>query len=690
MAVTGATKVRAKRPGRVASAPVAALATIPAGPRLALALAALDFTALTGFDMPLVVKARYRQGNHERAQLLETVFEVMRRKDPEFGADDYGTDQVGMHELRAALAMTRKAANTLCALALDLKLRLPAVLAGMHEGLLDQPRARIFSVWTQTLAEAHARAVVARLLPVAPRMTTAELIDAIQKAAIELDPEWARRRYERAVSQRLVRGQLSEDGTGHLHGEGLPADDVAAACDRLDAMAWYLKRHGHPGKLDHIRADIYIGLLNGAYAGLSDDELLDYLLAAVPAPESAPEHGPAQGRSDDRRREGEGPSGDGPADLGTDSTPPGAGGVGSNPKPRPDLPSGGGQNGSPVDEPVDRNTPNPAGASTPAPDAARLRVKGLRLSVGLATIAGLDSRPGELLGWGMLHADLARRVCAAAAASWWYALTDREGNPLQVGPIRARPTSQLSRPSAGRYRAIEVWLQFTREEIDRLIHAPPQGWARLLADLARQLSRGAGGPPNGDPRDRLPSAPLRRWLHVRDRRCVFPGCRIAPHRCDADHSIEYAKGGLTADANLANACGTDHALRHEGGWTVAQPTPGRVVWISKLGHHYERVAPPGPAHAYDPMPVPTRPADDWGAPWPDDGQETGDEGAVPSVERDRDWSLVSCLRWWPKPSTQPESTAETEADTEPQPPTATTAVSEKSPERVPEDDPPPF
>src|SRR5688572_15007149 len=142
MAVTGATKVRAKRPGRVASAPVAALATIPAGPRLALALAALDFTALTGFDMPLVVKARYRQGNHERAQLLETVFEVMRRKDPEFGADDYGTDQVGMHELRAALAMTRKAANALCALALDLKLRLTAVLAAMHDGRLDQPRAR--------------------------------------------------------------------------------------------------------------------------------------------------------------------------------------------------------------------------------------------------------------------------------------------------------------------------------------------------------------------------------------------------------------------------------------------------------------------------------------------------------------------------------------------------------------------
>ena len=78
MAVTGATKTRAKRPVRVASAPVAALAAIPAGPRLCAALAALDLQALTGFDIPLVLKARYRQGNHERAQLLHTVLEVMR------------------------------------------------------------------------------------------------------------------------------------------------------------------------------------------------------------------------------------------------------------------------------------------------------------------------------------------------------------------------------------------------------------------------------------------------------------------------------------------------------------------------------------------------------------------------------------------------------------------------------------
>ena len=45
----------------------------------------------------------------------------------------------------------------------------------------------------------------------------------------------------------------------------------------------------------------------------------------------------------------------------------------------------------------------------------------------------------------------------------------------------------------------------------------------VCEDLAQHLTHNATGPPNGDPHDRLPRAPLRRWLHIRDRRCVFPG-----------------------------------------------------------------------------------------------------------------------------------------------------------------------
>ncbi len=70
-------------PGETLSDPiaetVAALGDTPAGPELAAALASLDLTTLTGSQCVDVLKARYRQSNHERAQLLTVVAEVIRR-----------------------------------------------------------------------------------------------------------------------------------------------------------------------------------------------------------------------------------------------------------------------------------------------------------------------------------------------------------------------------------------------------------------------------------------------------------------------------------------------------------------------------------------------------------------------------------------------------------------------------------
>src|SRR5258705_1095248 len=118
--------VRSKRSRPAPSAPVAALATIPAGPQLAAALAELDPASLCGFDTVLVLKARNRQSNHERGLLVATVAEVMRRKDPDYGMHDLDRfDEVGVHEIRAALMLTRRSANSLCGLARDLAGRLP-------------------------------------------------------------------------------------------------------------------------------------------------------------------------------------------------------------------------------------------------------------------------------------------------------------------------------------------------------------------------------------------------------------------------------------------------------------------------------------------------------------------------------------------------------------------------------------
>lgn len=68
----------------------------------------------------------------------------------------------------------------------------------LDAGLVDEPRARIFSDWTTELSGDDARAVCEALLPRAGKSTTGELIEAIKKHAVALDPEWARHRYEQA------------------------------------------------------------------------------------------------------------------------------------------------------------------------------------------------------------------------------------------------------------------------------------------------------------------------------------------------------------------------------------------------------------------------------------------------------------------------------------------------------------
>ncbi len=54
-------------------------------------------------------------------------------------------DEFSADEMRAALMLTRRAADTQFWLAYDLVKRLPAVHASMDAGVLDESRVRIFS-----------------------------------------------------------------------------------------------------------------------------------------------------------------------------------------------------------------------------------------------------------------------------------------------------------------------------------------------------------------------------------------------------------------------------------------------------------------------------------------------------------------------------------------------------------------
>ncbi len=605
---------RARRPKPEASAPVAALASLPVGPQLAVALAGIDESALTGFEVVLFLRAVQRQVNHYSGRRLGGVGAVMLRRDPDSGGvapepellvrGRQLPDEVGSAEVRAALVLTRRKANETCGLAGDLLVRLPQVRAAVIAGGLDQSRATILSHWTSDLTDRHARALVDRLLPVAATLTTAQLIAAIQKAAIELDPQWARRRYENSLKARDVRAVIHIDGTAELAGTCLPADEVAAAADRLDALARRLKQAGHPALLRHLRADIFLGR-NGKYIGLTDEQLFTHLMATAPHPPATDHHDPA--------------------------TPPPPSTVEPEPEPEP----------TPHAKPQPQHAAQPEHAPRPEPGTERAhradptseaatgpvsgpvpggRGKGLRLLAGLATIAGCDERPAELLGFGHLLAPIARRLAASPHACWYYALTDTTGNPLAIGLLRRRPTTAYAdRPTPGAGR-VEAWLRLTRDELHHLAEHPPPGWQHLITELATHAT--TTGPPNGDPTARIPGDLLRRWVNIRDRYCVHPGCRVPAPRTETDHTREHALGGPTLDTNLGSCCGHHHALRHKRGWHLHQPTAGRFLWTSPLGHTYERATPTGP-HTGRPLAQPTRPdeddfttqtSDDWDGP----------------------------------------------------------------------------
>jgi hypothetical protein len=241
------------------------LAQVAPGPELAGVLAGIELSRLSGYDCVEVLKARYRQLNHERAQLMAAMVEVGLCG---IGPDDelprvVVPDEFAADEIRAALALTRRAADAQFWLAHDLLTRLPAVHAAMDAGLLDEPRARVLSDWTTGLDPAAARAVCSELLPRAPRLTTGQLIEQIKKVAIALDPGWAQRRYEQALAERKVLGYRNADGSANLSGVNLPVDRVAAASGRIDALAKAAKRAGDLRPIDHIRADLFLGMTDG-------------------------------------------------------------------------------------------------------------------------------------------------------------------------------------------------------------------------------------------------------------------------------------------------------------------------------------------------------------------------------------------------------------------------------------------
>ncbi|GAA4566222.1 HNH endonuclease signature motif containing protein [Planotetraspora kaengkrachanensis] len=596
------------------------LAEMAPGPELAAALAELDLARLSGYDAVVVMQAYGRLEAHVQARKATVMAEVgLYVPAPGDMTKMAVPDKYSADEIRAALTLTRRAAEREYAFAHALAARLPAVRDALNAGQIDKPRALVFCDWLEDVPADLARAVADHLLPAAGRHTTSELKDKIKRLLLAADPSWARRRYERALQRRRVEGTLLPDGTAGITGHQLPLDQAAAAITRVDAIAQQAKRAGLHIPIDHIRTDIFLGLLDGTFTGLDDAQIAAALLQiGRPRPEEDdyddqlvdnPQDGP-----------GEGP-GDGP-DTGAGGGP--GGGPAGGPGDGPNGKSGGGSDDRP--SPSSGSVPEPA--SEPAwapPEGLKAGFAAGEIRVQVSTLMHLDDLPAELAGWGPLHAHLARRMAKAQINSQWrYAVCDDDGRLLHAGITRHRPRGWPRRPArdyrplaepgptrgaetkrrrvSARSRGI-VELQIPRALL-RLWQADLAslgGWAPLIADIIGQVDQAEQCPERSDAGDRrrFAATRLRRWIQIRDRVCCHPGCRAPATRTELDHTQAYGDGGTTTHTNLAATCTHDHDLRDHG-WQLTQTAPGHLTWISRTGHHYPIHPPP----VIEPLPEP--------------------------------------------------------------------------------------
>jgi hypothetical protein len=197
--------------------------------------------------------------------------------------------------------------------------------------------------------------------------------------------------------------------------------------------------------------------------------------------------------------------------------------------------------------------------------------------VSAETLLGLSDTPTEAAGYGLLDADDARDLVAAAArhpdTRWCVTTLHPDGTAAAHGCARGRhppPGTATGGSPAGP-------------------DPPPAAGVRdYLAGLRVRLVPVSRGHCDHDRAETgyRPSRALAHLVKVRNARCTAPGCGRPASRCDLDHTLAWDKGGLTCECDLAPLCRHHHKCKQNDGWTLEQPEPGLLIWRTPAGRTY--------------------------------------------------------------------------------------------------------
>lgn len=271
-----------------------------------------------------------------------------------------------------------------------------------------------------------AHAVEDVVLDGAGRRTPTQVRQDVARALAEVDPQDAQERHERAVARRRVdRPRPLPDGMAAIRAV-LPAEDAVRVDAVLQGAAVAGRRAGDVRSTDQLRADALTAMATQAWAAGHIGPASDAILGAPTAGSGTVDVDPDRAALGATTGAGVdvGGGGDADADAGALA-----------------------ETGACADAVAAGSLTGRRQSADRAADTWRVAQVGgrtqIRVTVGLATLIGLDDRPAELAGYGPIGADVARRL--AQDGTWRRLLTDpADGAVVDVGRRRYRPPADLA------------------------------------------------------------------------------------------------------------------------------------------------------------------------------------------------------------------------------------------------------
>ncbi|GAA4423211.1 hypothetical protein GCM10023169_18540 [Georgenia halophila] len=167
-------------------------------------------------------------------------------------------------EVAMRLALTRREAATLVRVGRGLGAEFEDTGRALATGEVDYRKAATIVTTLDSSPTAVGWMVEQDVLPAASGRTVPQLREDLQQRLLEVDPEEAQRRHDRARSRRRVtRPRVLADGMGSISAV-LPAEDCVQLDQSLTAAAQSARASGDARTSDQLRADVLLAMTHAA------------------------------------------------------------------------------------------------------------------------------------------------------------------------------------------------------------------------------------------------------------------------------------------------------------------------------------------------------------------------------------------------------------------------------------------